>query len=551
MAKEYYKLAELIQAISAYEPPQRQAPLKTSLHARVRIGGSGTYLEQRLKEKSPAARAYTIKTLVAAMERETDPYRRLLYHNVMLRVNFSYGAFLKAANALRDAELLLVERHASWYSLYVHRFTRMQALTPSQWSKSGYLLRAQHRQIVEEARRTYAGLGETLEAHEQPPTNQPHILIAMSEFLDENHPLTKQAVDLGDALVRNAGAKVSILNVSIPPRLPISYFGDHTLARVVDGFSNISTLEHGSHAFAFAQNPNMIANLASFTWYARHLAELNPTGVITIGPGNIIADTFAQSVPTLAFPNIGEVPLSAAPIQCSASQITPADKRLIARAGTDTSGVHEIATAFRLPASAGPRDRRSFGFPETAQIALVVGMRLETECSDQFLSILERAAAKHPDLHLVFAGPLMQPGTWLKNYPALAAKSKLLEYQEDVLAITQACDVYVNPFRQGGGTSAIHGVSEGLPVVSRAQGDVAEIFGAEHCAASQDGFATLLDKTLTDGATFKRLSDQARKRWAVKSDMARMTAAITDLLCGDTATPYKPNAFVVNSRRLG
>lgn len=552
MAKDYYKLADLIKAISVYEPTQRQAALIDTLHARVRIGGSGAYLEQRLKQKSPLVADYSIKALRSAMAQERDPYRRLLFHNVMMRINFSYGAFLKASNALREADLSLVERHASWYTLYVNRFTRRQSLTAVQWTKSGYLLRRIYNQIVKEAQFTYRSLVDAVHERDLTPASQPHIVLSMSEFLDETHPLTKQAVDLGDALVRHMGARVSILNTSIPPQLPISYFGDHALAHVVDAFKNISTLDHGSHRFSFSQNPNKIANSASFTWYARQLEALNPTAVITIGPGNVIADTFAATRPTLAFPNIGEVPLSAAPIQCSVADITPLDRRLLTRAGTCAAGAHTIKTAFRLPTSAGPMDRRAFHFPDAARIGLIVGMRLETECSPDFLAILEDTTQQHPDLHFVFVGPLMKPSTWLKTYPSLRAKSALLEYQSDVLSITQACDVFVNPFRQGGGTSAVYAISAGLPVISLAEGDVAEIFGPEQCAKTTGDFSALLDKTLIDGETFKRLSDQAKQRWAIKSDMSAMTRNISDLLTGEDNPTYRvnPNEFVLTTKRV-
>jgi glycosyltransferase involved in cell wall biosynthesis len=530
MAQDHYKLAELINAIGVFEPTQRDAPVKASLHARVRIGGSGTFLEQRQRGKTPAAQAYVLNALTNAMSGEADPYRRLLFHNVLLRVDFGYERFLKAAIALRDAPISLVERHASWYTLYVHRFTRMQAFTPSQWLKSGYLLRMLYRQIVAEARAIYGPACEALLPNTSKAGGPPHYAIVLSEFLEENHPLVKQALDLGDALMRHQGAKISLLNASIPPRLPVSYFGDHTLASIVESLSDVSSISYGARQLSFAQNPNMIVNAQSFAWYADQIAQLNPSGVISIGPGNVLTDTLAHAVPTVAFPNIGEVPLSTAPTLCTVAAQTPIEQRLNMRAGTPAINVHHIPTAFRLPASAGPRDRSDFGFPNNARIALVVGMRLETECCERFLAMLNDAAARHSDLHVVFAGPLMQPKTWLSQYPALHKKSALLGFQDDVLAITQACDLFINPLRQGGGTSAIYALSAGLPIISAAQGDVAEIYGREYCALTPDDLPELLNRCLSDDTVSAEMADQACKRWQVKSDMEPMAEAVASLL---------------------
>lgn len=530
MAQDHYKLAELINAIRVYEPTQRDAPVKASLHARVRIGGSGTFLALRQRGKTPAAQAYALNALESAMASEKDPYRRLLFHNVLLRVDLKYDRLLKAAIALRDAPISLVERHASWYSLYVHRFTGMQAFKPDQWLKSGYLLRMLYRQIVAEARAIYGPACEALLPKTSQADGPPHYAIVLSEFLEENHPLVKQALDLGEALTRHEGAKISLLNASIPPRLPVSYFGDHTLGQFVEGLSAVSSVTYGERAFSFAQNPNMIANAQSFAWYAEQIAQLNPSGVISIGPGNVLADTLAHAVPTLAFPNIGEVPLSTAATLCTVAAQTPAEQRLNARAGTPASHVHHIPTAFRLPASAGPQHRSCFDFPKGARIALVVGMRLETECCEHFLTTLNDAAARHSDLHFVFAGRITQPKQWLKPYPALRKRTALLGFQEDVLSITQACDLFINPLRQGGGTSAIYALSAGLPIISAAQGDVAEIFGREHCAQAPDELPQLLDRCLSDETVYAEMAEHARKRWRVKSDMEPMAQAVASLL---------------------
>lgn len=537
MASQYYKLGELIRAIKAYQSPERGGDIRQSFHARIRIGGSGANLGLNQQQKSTAGQAYVVDKLAQGLAQERDPHRQLLYHNVLLRVDFSYRRFLNAARALKAAPLNMVERHASWHTLYVHRFTGMQAFTSSQWIKSGYLLRAMYRPLVDAAQSRYQDMLNTLSAQRQGSAQTPHYVIAVSEFMDENHALAKQAIDLATALTENTGAKVSLLNTSIPPRLPVSYFGDHANAAIVESLNNAKQIHYGRDTFDFAQNQNMILNINAFKWYGEQLAALEPTGIISIGPGNVLVDTFSKVVPTLVFPNTGEVPLSAAPIQCTISAQTKREERLTARAGTPVTDVAVIPTAFRLPQIARDLDRSAFGFPKGARIALVVGMRLQTECHAQFLSILDKAATTHDDLHVVFAGPLHKSRTWLEAYPALSAKSNLLGYQEDVFAITKACDIYINPFRQGGGTSAIFAISAGLPVLTRAQGDVADILGNEECAESQDDFEALLHETLKRGDTLDRLSAHSKKRWAIKSDMSAMTRAIAQLLDGEMVAP--------------
>lgn len=48
-----------------------------------------------------------------------------------------------------------------------------------------------------------------------------------------------------------------------------------------------------------------------------------------------------------------------------------------------------------------------------------------------------------------------------------------LGLQEDALAIYSLCDLYLNPIRLSGGTSAAESMSEGVPVLTTDLGDVA------------------------------------------------------------------------------
>ncbi|MEM6682902.1 MAG: glycosyltransferase family 4 protein [Pseudomonadota bacterium] len=533
MQRDTYKLSELLQAIGRYRRARNMGELKASVDQHVKIGYSANQLFKRLPDKSDAARCYTFERLERALATEKDAYRRLLYHNVLLRTDFTYARFLRAWHALAATDLSLIELHASWYALYVHRFTGMQCFSQSQWVKSGYLLRKLYHRVAAMARHSYAGQLESSVPPGASQTSQtPHYVVSTTEFLGETHSVRQQAVDLAAALEDHCGARVSIINAATPPRLQFGYFSDETAATFVGKFNKATVYSYGDKGFGFAQNPHIALNAQAFAWYAQRMAQLAPTGVISIGPGNILADCFSGSVPTLAFPYVSELPLSAAPLQCIVKPHAPVDDRLAERAGTRCADIKVIPTGFRLPQCDTPTERADFGFPATARIAIVVGMRLSWECDDAFLRVLDSAAQRHRDLHFVFVGPIDKPDEFLRHYPTLAGKVKLLGFRHDVLAITRACDLYINPFRQGGGTSAIFAMSAGLPVITKTGGDVADLWSGDDSAQGTAEFSARLSACLDDESVYDRLSKHALARWGVKSDMANMAQAIADLLAG-------------------
>jgi glycosyltransferase involved in cell wall biosynthesis len=61
-----------------------------------------------------------------------------------------------------------------------------------------------------------------------------------------------------------------------------------------------------------------------------------------------------------------------------------------------------------------------------------------------------------------------------------------LGFQNDMLAVLDCCDLYINPKRKGGGTSAFEAMYKGMPLVTLPVGDVGLAAGADFQAADYD-----------------------------------------------------------------
>lgn len=118
-----------------------------------------------------------------------------------------------------------------------------------------------------------------------------------------------------------------------------------------------------------------------------------------------------------------------------------------------------------------------------------MGWRLDDEVTGAYLKMLEEAVGEEPAIHVVFVGRFHRFGEALAGYPVLQAHATNLGEQQDVLAVLECMDLYVNPARSGGGSSAAEALSKGLPVVTLPVGDVAvaagEIFEVEDYPAMQ------------------------------------------------------------------
>ena len=109
--------------------------------------------------------------------------------------------------------------------------------------------------------------------------------------------------------------------------------------------------------------------------------------------------------------------------------------------------------------------RREINLPENAFIGVMVGGRLNTEIDDACLHLIRKVMEK--GIYIAFIGPF-------SRFSSLAQKDSLfkkygiaLGVQEDVLALLECCDFYINPRRIGGGTSVAEALYKKVPVVSK------------------------------------------------------------------------------------
>ena len=117
--------------------------------------------------------------------------------------------------------------------------------------------------------------------------------------------------------------------------------------------------------------------------------------------------------------------------------------------------------------------------PEDQFLLAVVGGRLDEEVKEDFLVMLEDVLSDKTGI--VFIGKFNTFSEWKKRYSNIGDNMYYLGMCEDVLSKLEICDLYVNPTRKGGATSAVEAMSKGKPVITVDYGDVAGVAGEEFC----------------------------------------------------------------------
>lgn len=122
--------------------------------------------------------------------------------------------------------------------------------------------------------------------------------------------------------------------------------------------------------------------------------------------------------------------------------------------------------------------RSQFGLQDNDFVYLVVGTRLVGEVDKEFVSTCEVLLNGNPNARIVFAGtPELELGKLFSDENSNRVIN--IGFQQDLPAISLMSDVYLNPKRAGGGTSAQTAILNGLPVVTLDHGHISAVVPIE------------------------------------------------------------------------
>ena len=143
--------------------------------------------------------------------------------------------------------------------------------------------------------------------------------------------------------------------------------------------------------------------------------------------------------------------------------------------------------------------RADRGYKEESFLIAVVGNRLGKDIDETFIEVLKSLLEYDDSIEIVMIGE----GGAVK--PRLTDKvfENRVYYQgycKDLMAEYKVLDLYLNPFRQGGGFSAYMALSAGVPVLSLNQGDVSGNVGKDFCVETKEDMISWVKDYLTDNA---------------------------------------------------
>ena len=340
------------------------------------------------------------------------------------------------------------------------------------------------------------------------------VFLFTSQFLREMHGPTKTVCDRAYFLQHYLGKKVTIINTAmLLPQKGDAPFYSRGQGGYLEEYLKIETFQFRDETFEFFQCEDNMPDLPTIQKILRKVMDEKPYCIINVGGGDLCADLCGVIVPEITVSTVfSDISTTCGKFQIVSSELKEEDCELLSILGEKEENVIKTLFTFTFKEQKNHYTRKAFGLAESSVVLLITGWRLDYEIQEDFLQMLEGLFAEKETFEAVFMGLFEKYEQMIENHPKLQERTHYLVNQEDALAVTELCNIYVNPKRKGGGTSAAEALYKGLPVVTLPFGDVAAASGKDFWVNDYDDMKNKIRQYSEDAVYYKKMSDLARER---------------------------------------
>lgn len=355
---------------------------------------------------------------------------------------------------------------------------------------------------------------------------QDFVIVTTSQLLSEQHAPTKTALDRCFVLMQELGKKVLLINTAEQGADIGNVLLFHRMkTNYKKVLSRKSHIDYRGISIPFLQCSLNMPEVAETRELIALIEERKPEYIINIGGSSLVTDLLSEVVPVLTIATVfSGLATTRSQYQMIGRSLTDRDEAVLAARGKNVNHVISGRFTFALKEQTQTLSKSLLGIPEDAFTLVVIGARIGREITEEFVSLLEELADE--SCFIVFVGEMDYDGL-LSGHAVLQGQSVYLGSRSDVLAVMEQMDVYVNPRRNGGGSSVVEAMVKGVVPVTLPCGDVYVNTGDSFAVPDYSAMKKEILRCRQNPFYYKQKSKEARERAAVLMDS---TSAFVEVL---------------------
>lgn len=330
------------------------------------------------------------------------------------------------------------------------------------------------------------------------------VIVMTPNFLGERHAPTHSTLERSYMLKKAAGKQVMIMSTTEGAakkgRLP--FYNTYLLNRI-EQYDTIREYVWNEEKFEYFTATEPINTAEEVQRVINAVAEYNPRYVMYVGGRSYVADMINEFCPVVTVSTVfSTIPNCNTAFAMIGRKISEEERK---HHGCE---LIEVPFSFELTEKKRDYTREELGLPEDKFILTVIGNRLDSDVSDEFLDCMEKTSG----CFLLFVGGFSEYESRKLKRVWLQENSVSVGYSDDVMGVIGCADLYINPIRLGGGFSVIEGFHAGIPAVSCRYGDVSVAAGEEFCVENYDEMLSEIERYRTDREYYRKKLAQAKER---------------------------------------
>ena len=346
------------------------------------------------------------------------------------------------------------------------------------------------------------------------------VIVIIEQFLQVEHGPTKTVLDRCEILEKKLGKKVMLINTAecLASTGEIPVFKEFR-ANYIEEYKNVNSVNWKDSNFSFYQCEKTMPSFDEIRLLLNLVLERKPGSVILIGGPSLLASVINKYVPVFAVGLTQSGVISTVvDYQTVEEKSVRKSLELISSVGREAESLIPGKFTFALKEQTEMHSREDYDLSNEEFVIAVIGGRLAGEITEDFLDMFDNIL--FDNMKLIIIG-CYQKEAWVKEkYPKLFEHMIFTGYCEDVLSMLDLCDIYVNPHRRGGATSAVEAMYKGLPVVTTRYGDVEGVVDGNFSYESYAEMGKAILKLHNDKDFYKEQSKHAIELAAFNMDSA-------------------------------
>lgn len=337
------------------------------------------------------------------------------------------------------------------------------------------------------------------------------VIVITDQILSKLHSTTMVTLERCRILKKCLGKKVLLINTAENMSLlgKIPFFMERN-ANYNENLMNKEILIWKGVEIEYIQCENRMPSKDTLESLLSYIQTMKPYFILGLGGTSILANLANMIIPVLVEEFSTGLAVTMADYQIFSYRMSEKDKELLEERGINSNNLIKGEVMLSIPEQKEKITKIELGLPENKFILITMGYRLDNEVTEEFAYVLENVL--DDDTIMVFCGDFQNYENFINRHFKLKGKTYYIEDADDILAVLENCDLYVNMIRKGGGTTGTAAIYKGIPVVTTSYGDIAGNVGEDFVTDSYDTMIDLIKKYKEDKIFYQSQSQKAKER---------------------------------------